>query len=52
MKAYSTADKIDSVKLLYTGVAQTELTSRELGIPTFGHESFREYVLARGRGNR
>jgi hypothetical protein len=45
MRPYTAAGSIDAVQTIYVGMTQPELTSRELGTPTYLHPSFRMFGL-------
>lgn len=40
IRPYTTARGLDSVQTVYVGMIQLELTTRELGTPTYSHPSF------------
>lgn len=37
---YTLPGNVDAIRLLYIGLAQTDLTAREYGIPTYLHPSY------------
>lgn len=45
IRPYTTADGIDAIQLLYVGMVQGELTQREVGRPTYLHETFSRHIL-------
>jgi len=47
IRPYTMTGKIDAVQLLYVGMTQLELTSRELGIPIYLHPTFRKIYTSK-----
>lgn len=44
VRPYTSVGSIDAVQLLYIGMTVSELTSREVGLPTFMHQTFSTYL--------
>ncbi|KAG8534015.1 uncharacterized protein KY384_000857 [Bacidia gigantensis] len=46
IRPYTTSDGIDVVQLIYEGMTQAELTTREIGKPIFLHDKFKSMVVS------
>jgi hypothetical protein len=47
IRPYTITGKIDAIQLLYVGMTQLELTSRELGTPIYLHPTFRRIYTSK-----
>lgn len=47
IRPYTMTGKIDLIQLLYVGMTQLELTSRELGTPIYPHPTFRKIYTSK-----